>query len=203
MVARQQIGPIWTVDQYLVLERYSTVKHEYHGGYVYALAGGSQAHSQIAGNVLTLLRAGVRGSGGRALNPDIKIRQSPDDYVYSDAVVACDPRDDVPGQDWIDYPTLVVEVLSPSTERHDQGSKFEGYKHISTFREYVLVEYRQRGVEVWRRDDAGGGTSQPTGRAPLSTCRNIRLSSAASKPGRRRVIWRKFPSYASHASSRS
>ena len=112
MVPRQQIGPIWTVEQYLVLERYSTIKHEYHGGYVYALAGGSQAHSQIAGNVLTLLRTGVRGSGGRALNPDIKIRQSPDDYVYADAVVTCDPRDDVPGQDWIDYPLLIVATVT-------------------------------------------------------------------------------------------
>src|SRR3954447_19076077 len=116
MVARQQVGPLWTVEEYLVLERYSAVKHEYHGGYVYALAGGSQAHSQIAGNVYALLRAGVRGSGCRPLGPDIKIRRSPDDYVYSDAVVTCDSHDDVPGQDWIDYPTLVVEVLSPSTE---------------------------------------------------------------------------------------
>ena len=155
MGARQQVGPIWTVEQYLVLERYSTVKHEYHGGYVYALGGGSQAHSQIAGNTLTLLRTGVRGSGCRALNPDIKIRQSPDDYVYADAVVTGDPRDDVPGQDWIDYPTLVVEVLSPSTERYDRAGKFEGYKNSPTFREYVLVEYRRREVEVWRRDDAG------------------------------------------------
>ena len=163
MVAQQPAGPIWTVEQYLVLERYSTVKHEYHGGYVYALAGGSLAHSQIAGNVLTLLRAGVRGSGGRALNPDIKIRQSPDDYVYSDAVVTCDPRDDVPGQDWIDYPLLIVEVLSPSTERHDRGGKFEGYKNISTFREYVLVEDRWREVEVWRRDDAGTWTATTYG----------------------------------------
>src|SRR5919206_186678 len=105
-----QVGPLWTVEEYLLLERYSTVKHEYHGGYVYAMAGGSQAHSQIAGNMYALLRAGVRGSGCRALNPDIKIRQAPDDYVYADAVVTCDPRDDVPGQDWIDYPTLVVEV---------------------------------------------------------------------------------------------
>jgi Uma2 family endonuclease len=74
-----------------------------------------------------LLRPGVRGSGCRALNPDIKIRQSPDDFVYADAVVTCDPRDDAPGQDWIDDPTLVVEVLSPSTERYDRAGKFEGY----------------------------------------------------------------------------
>jgi Uma2 family endonuclease len=75
--------------------------------------------------------------------------------VYADAVVTCDPRDQIPGQDWIDFPILVVEVLSPSTERHDRGDKFEGYKAIPTFREYVLIEYRRRGVEVWRRD-AGG-----------------------------------------------
>src|SRR5438067_11410431 len=99
MVARQQVGPIWTVDQYLVLERYSTVKHEYHGGYVYALAGGSQAHSQIATNVLTLLRTGVRGSGCRALNPDTTIRQAPDDSAYADRAVTCDPRAAVPGPD--------------------------------------------------------------------------------------------------------
>ena len=131
--------------------------------YVYALAGGSQDHSQIAGNMHALLRAGVRGSGCRALNPDIKIRQSPDDYVYSDAVVTCAPRDDVPGQDWIDYPMLIVEVLSPSTERYDRAGKFEGYKYSPTFREYVLVEYRRREVEVWRRDAAGTWTSTTYG----------------------------------------
>ena len=158
-----QVGPLWTVEEYLLLERYSTVKHEYHGGYVYALAGGSQAHSQIAGNMYALLRTGVRGSGCRALNPDIKIRQAPDDFVYADAVVTRDPRDDVPGQDWIDFPTLVVEVLSRSTERYDRAGKFEGYKNIPTFREYVLVEDRRRAVEVWRRDAAGAWTATTYG----------------------------------------
>lgn len=163
MIAQRQDGPLWTVAQYLSLERYSAVKHEYHAGYVYAMAGGSQAHSQIAGNIYALLRAGVRGSGWRALNPDIKIRQSREDYVYADAVVTCDPRDDAPGRDWIAYPTLVVEVLSKSTARHDRGDKFAGYKNIPTFREYVLVEYRQRAVMVWRRDEAETWTATAYG----------------------------------------
>jgi len=72
------------------------------------------------------------GPVAAALNPGIMIRQSPDDYVYADAVVTCDARDDAPRRDWIDYPTLVVEVLSPSTERYDQGDKFEDYKAIPT-----------------------------------------------------------------------
>jgi len=162
MVA-QQAGPLWTVEQYLSLERYSKVKHEYHSGYVYAMAGGSQAHNVIATNILTLLRLGVRGSNCRAMNPDIKIRQSPGDYVYPDAVVTCDPRDNAPRRDWIDYPTLIVEVLSRSTERHDRGDKFEGYKAIPTFREYILVEYRRREVEVWTCDDAGTWTATTYG----------------------------------------
>lgn len=158
MVA-QQVGPLWTVEEYLDLERYNTVKHEYHGGFVYAMAGGSQAHSQISGNVYALLRADVRGSGCRALNPDIKIRQTQGDYVYADAVVTCDQRDNVPGQDWIDHPIVIVEVLSPSTERHDRGDKFDGYSNIASFREYLLIEYRRREVEVRRRDEDGAWTS--------------------------------------------
>lgn len=65
MAAQPQAGPIWTVEQYLAVERHSTVKHEYHGGYVYAMAGGSQAQSQIAVNVCALLREAVRGRAPR------------------------------------------------------------------------------------------------------------------------------------------
>ncbi len=152
MVA-QPSGPFWTVEQYLEFERHNGSKHEYHDGYVYAMAGGTQADSQIAVNMVSLLRAAVRGSGCRALNSDIKIRQSAKDYVYAAAVVTCDHRDYVPGQDWIEYPTLVVEVLSPSTEKYDRGAKFEGYKLIAGLREYILIDYRGRAVAVWRRSE--------------------------------------------------
>lgn len=155
MAAPAQAGPFWTVLEYLDLERHSAVKHEYHGGQVYAMAGGTQAHSLIAGNAYAALRSAVRGTGCRALTSDMKIRQSSEDYVYADAVVTCDPRDDVPSREWIEYPVLVVEVLSRTTERHDRGDKFDGYKQMGTLREYVLVNSRRRAVVVWRRDDAG------------------------------------------------
>ena len=159
MVARQA-GPLWTVEDYLCMERCSTVKHEYHGGLVYAMAGGTQKHSVIALNVGAFLRPVVRGTGCHVYNSDIKVRQSPEDYVYPDVVVTCDARDNVPDQDWIDEPALVVEVLSPSTEQHDRGDKFDGYKGIATLREYVLIDYQQRQVQVWRREDAGNWTSR-------------------------------------------
>ena len=155
MVAQRQEGPFWTVEQYLDMEAHSTVKHEYHSGQVYAMAGGTQAHSIIASNMLSLFRVAVRGSGCRVLNSDIKIRQSAEDYVYADATVTCAPSDVRPDQVWIDYPVLVVEVLSRYTERHDRGDKFDGYKQIASLREYVLIESRRREAEVWRCDDAG------------------------------------------------
>jgi Uma2 family endonuclease len=176
MVAQAQVGPVWTVEQYLALERHSTVKHEYHQGQVYAMAGGTRAHSQIAGNVYALLRAAVRGSGCSALTSDIKIRQSPNDYVYADAVVTCDPRDEPPDQDWIAYPTLVVEELSRSTERHHRHDKFDGYQGIATLREYVLVDYRRREVEVWRLDDAGTWTATTYGPGDAVALTSVDLS---------------------------
>lgn len=172
MAAEPHAGPIWTVEQYLALERYSTIKHEYHRGYVYAMAGGTQSHNLIGGNAYAQIRAAVRGTGCRAFTSDIKVRQSPEDYVYPDVVVTCDPRDNAPGQDWIAFPTLVVEVLSRSTAGYDRGGKFDDYKGIATLREYVLIEYSRRAVEVWRRDNEGGWTSTvygPDGAVPLTT----------------------------------
>jgi Uma2 family endonuclease len=164
VVAQPREGPFWTVEQYLDLDEHSTIKHEFHGGQVYAMAGGTQEHSLIAVNVVSLLRAAVRGSGCRAFNSDMKIRQSLDDYVYPDASVTCDPNDVRPGQVWIDYPILVVEVLSTATARHDRGDKFDGYKQLASLREYLLIESRRREAELWRRDDAGSWSR--TGYAP-------------------------------------
>ncbi|HEV7214364.1 MAG TPA: Uma2 family endonuclease [Chloroflexota bacterium] len=155
MVAQTREGPFWTVEQYIDMEEHSTVKHEYHSGQVYAMAGGAQAHSLIAVNLIGLLRDGVRGSGCRAFNSDIKVRQPREDYVHPDAAATCEPSDVRPDQVWIDYPVLVVEVLSRHTERHDRGDNFDGYKQVASLREYVLVESRRREVEVWRRDEPG------------------------------------------------
>lgn len=158
MVAASQQGSLWSVDEYLRMERYSTIKHEFHDGYVYAMSGGTQAHNIIALNMAAFIRAVVRGGACRVFTSDIKVRQSPGDYVYPDVAVSCDPRDDVPERDWIEHPVLIVEVPSRSTEKHDRGDKFEGYEALASLQDYVLVEYKQKAVEVWRRDDAGQWT---------------------------------------------
>jgi Uma2 family endonuclease len=176
MVAQPQGGPSWTVEQYLAMEAHSTVKHEYHHGQVYAMADGTQAHSIIAVNLIALLRVTVRGSGCRAFNSDMKIRQSLEDYVYPDASVACDPNDVRPNQVWIDHPVLVVEVLSLPTERHDRGDKFDGYKQIASLREYVLIDSRRRAVEVWRVDEAGAWLATSDGPVEAITLTSVAVT---------------------------
>ncbi len=72
--------------------------------------------------------------------------------------VSYGPRDDVLERDWIEHPGLIVGVLSRSTEKHDRGDKFEGYKDLASLQDYVLVEYKRQAVEVWRRGAAGQWT---------------------------------------------
>ena len=176
MAVELQFGPVWTVEQYLEMESQSPIKHEYHGGYVYAMSGGTQAHSLIALNIASLLRSATRGGSCRVFNADVKVRQSAEHYVYPDVVVTCDARDYAPSRVWVEYPILVAEVLSKSTERHDRGDKFAGYKRISTMREYVQVGYKRREVEVRRRIDAEDWTVSSYGPGGEVTLESVSLT---------------------------
>jgi Uma2 family endonuclease len=183
MVARQQ-GPLFTREEYEEFEERAGARHEYHNGYVYAMAGGTLNHSQISGNVYALVRAAVRrlrrqrslppkgggeslgagGSGGgpcRAFTEAVRVRATAGDDMYPGVSVTCDPRDlaDLRSR-VIAYPTLLVEVLSPSTAHYDQSGKFELYQQIPTLREYVLVDsINARWVEARRKDSAGAWAS--------------------------------------------
>jgi len=160
MVAHQH-GPLFTRDEYEEFEDHAGERHEFHGGYVYAMSGGTLNHSQISGNVYALLRAAVRGSGCKAFTDDVRVRATAGDDVYPDVSVTCDPRDlaDMRRR-VINYPTLVVEVLSPSTASYDQSGKFDLYRQIPTLREYALIDsINARWVDVRRRDDTGAWSS--------------------------------------------
>lgn len=147
--------PRWTVEQYLELERSGATRHEYVDGYVYALAGGTQAHSVISANVVALLRAAARGGPCRVHTADMKVRVSPDRYLYPDASVGCDPADRRDAADWLGAPRLVVEVLSESTAAYDRGDKFALYRENAALADYVLIETGRRAVEVRSRQPDG------------------------------------------------
>jgi Uma2 family endonuclease len=154
-VARQW----YAFADYLALEVRSLVKHEYLEGEVWAMAGASPDHAAIAINVAVLLSAALRDKPCRVYGSDLRVRvEATGLATYPDLTVVCgsfeaDPED-AGGNTGIN-PTLLVEVLSPSTQDYDRGEKLEHYKRISSLREIVLVAHDERRLELWSRTDAG------------------------------------------------
>jgi Uma2 family endonuclease len=144
-----------TVDDYLAGEAISPIKHEYVAGEVFAMAGASEQHATIALNLASLLRAHVRGRPCRIYMADMKLRvERADAFFYPDCFVTCDPAD----ADQViakRNATLVIEVLSDSTEAYDRGAKFAAYRKLPALEEYVLIDSRERSVEVFRRHPEG------------------------------------------------
>jgi Uma2 family endonuclease len=144
-----------TPDEYLIWEAEQPIKHEYIDGEVYAMAGGTLPHNDIAVNLTSALRGALRGTGCKVRMSDAKVRISEKGpYFYPDLVVSCDQRDRV-ATDAICYPTLIVEVLSPSTAGYDRGDKFKFYRRFSTLQEYVLIDAEKVGVDCYRKDSLG------------------------------------------------
>ncbi len=142
----------YTRAEYLALERSSNVKHEYLDGQIYAMAGGSPERAALAATVIGLLFPQLRSGRCRALDADLRVRTPTGLSTYPDVTIVCGPRTPDPEDPQaITNPTLLVEVLSPSTEEYDRGDKFEHYRRLSSLRTYVLVSSRDRAVEVWAK----------------------------------------------------
>ncbi len=142
-----------TLDDYLQLEAQSPVKHEYIDGEAYAMAGASDVHVTIAGNLFALLRSHVRGTGCRVYIADMKAQiEARNRFYYPDVMVTCDSRDQETS-DYKRYPKLIVEVLSDSTEAFDRGDKFADYQTLESLQEYVLINTRHQRVECFHRNE--------------------------------------------------
>jgi Uma2 family endonuclease len=142
-------------EEYLQAEAQSPLKHEYMNGHVYAMAGASDSHVTIAGNLFALLRSHVRGGPCRVFMSDMKARiESLNTYYYPDVMVTCDDRDRVLTT-YKRYPCLIVEVLSQSTEGFDRGDKFADYQQLETLQEYVLISSHRQRVDCFRRNSEG------------------------------------------------
>ena len=149
-----------TVDDYLAWEAESPDKHEYVDGEVFAMGGASDAHVTIAGNVFSLVRAHLRGGPCRVYITDMKLRvERANAFFYPDVFVTCAAAD-AAEPDLKRSPTVVIEVLSKSTEGYDRGGKFARYRMLDSLQEYVLIDSRRRAIEVFRRQ-AGGWLLQP------------------------------------------
>lgn len=141
-----------SVDEYIAGEQLSEIRHEYIGGQVYAMSGGSESHNAICLNIASAIREHLRGKSCKAFMADMKLRLSiaeDDIFYYPDVFVTCDPTDN---EAYFKVrPSLIVEVLSPSTERLDRREKFLSYIRLSSLQEYVLVEQEKMHVTLFQQ----------------------------------------------------
>ncbi|MBD2489485.1 Uma2 family endonuclease [Aulosira sp. FACHB-615] len=139
-----------SIEQYLDWEPLQEYRYEYVNGKVFAMTGGTIPHNDIALNIYRALYPHLRARGCRINVADVKVQvnlNSP--YYYPDVVVSCDSRD-LNARKFIQYPKIIVEVLSPGTEAKDRGEKFAFYRNMPSLQEYILVESEKISVEFYR-----------------------------------------------------
>jgi len=156
---------ILTVEEYLDAEKSSDIRHEYVAGQVFAMAGASEEHNLIAGNIYAILRPHLRGSSCRAFVSDMKVKvkiRNANIFYYPDIIVTCDPEDKE--RYFKTRPNLIIEVLSNSTATIDKREKRINYQTIESLKEYVLIYQNQIKVEVYRQDDQGNWSTEVLGK---------------------------------------
>jgi Uma2 family endonuclease len=155
MVAQR--NPIWTEESYLAFERASDIRHEYVHGEVYAMAGASVKHNTIVTNVTISLGSQLRGKPCSAMSSDMRLKTPTRMYAYPDVVVVCGKPelDDTQHVDTLLNPTLITEVLSPSTEAFDRGKKFMHYQSMTSLQEYLLIAQDEMRIDHYRRQADG------------------------------------------------
>lgn len=147
----------WTQEKYLNFERESEEKHEYLNGEIVALAGASPNHNQILGNTLASLHTQLRTGPCIVYPSDMRLKVTKTGlYTYPDISVVCgSPQFDDESNDSLLNPTVLIEVLSPSTENYDRGKKFRHYRTIVSLHEYILIAQDNIEIEQFVRQADG------------------------------------------------
>jgi Uma2 family endonuclease len=139
-----------SVEDYLRYEQDSPVRHEYVHGELYAMAGGSDFHNRISGNLFKVIDDATADGQCETFFADMKIRVSDTVYYYPDVVVACD--DPLTADRYTrKEPALIIEVASPKTEAKDRREKLEAYQTIKSLKEYVIVSQDEVSIHLYRR----------------------------------------------------
>ena len=150
-----------SVDDYLLGEQQTDIKHEYLDGQVVAMGGASRAHGLLVMSLSALLLPAARQKHCQLFAADMKLRLDHDGasyFYYPDLVLSCDPADRDPL--FVRTPCLLVEVLSPSTERIDTREKLLAYRLLPSLREYLLLRQDTLHAELYQRRDDCGWTHQ-------------------------------------------
>ncbi len=171
--------PVFSVAEYLAAETKSEVRHEYLGGHIFAMAGGSKAHNIITLNIASWLRSRLRGGACNVFMSDMKVKleaanQNKTIFYYPDVVVTCSPEDR--DNYLVNYPCVIFEVLSPSTEVSDHREKLVNYQTLGSLQEYVLVSQDEIKVEVYRQELPGNWTQEILGSEDKLVLNSVNLS---------------------------
>ncbi len=145
-----------SVEDYLAGENDGAARHEYIYGEVYAMAGASDRHNRLAARFFTKIFQKTDGSKCEAFMNDMKLRTDEATFYYPDVFVACDN----PDRYFRREPILIVEVLSPATERADRHEKLRVYQQIDSLREYVIVAQNKLQIEIYRQQTGGDWTKE-------------------------------------------
>ncbi len=145
---------LMSAEEYLLWEPTQEERYEYWDGEVVMMSGATRNHNRISLNFSKLLDDALADRTCEVYIVDVKVQVEPGQkYFYPDVVVTCDERDTDP--QLVQFPCLIIEVLSPSTEAADRGKKFAKYRQSPTLQEYVLVQVAQPIVEMFRRNEQG------------------------------------------------
>lgn len=144
----------WTEKEYLSFERGSDARHEYYDGNIYAMAGASRQHVRVTGNTFANLHAQLRDKACGIYATDMRVRVSSKVYTYPDIVVVCGEEKFIDDEvDTLLNPTLIIEVLSPSTEQYDRSGKFQNYQLLESLQEYLLISQDHARIERYLRQE--------------------------------------------------
>lgn len=151
MIAAAQIFNKMTAEEYLLWEETQELRHEYIDGEIIAMTGGTLTHTRIYLNLYFALRPHLEKRGCEAFVADVKVQdQKNKRYFYPDLVVTCN-ADDQKNNQFIQHPTVIVEVLSPSNFGYDKNRKLKLYRQIPSLQEYILIDSQQVSVEMYQR----------------------------------------------------
>lgn len=173
----------YTYADYLALEEASNVKHEFLDGEIYAMAGGTPTHAALAAVVSSLLHQQLRGGPCRVFSSDLRVRVLATGLAtYPDVTVVCgELAVDPANRDTAVNPSVVVEVLSDSTEKYDRGVKLQHYRQIPSLGAVVLVWQHERRIEVWARGADGTWAARPSGSGETARIEAVACSLAVDQ----------------------
>ena len=154
-MAMEPVKRKWTVQEYLDYEQETGIKHEYIYGEIFAMTGGSRTHSRLKVNCVTALDVKLRDGDCDVFDSDMRVKINDLKYIYPDFSVVCgEPRFSDDKETMLINPTLVAEVMSPSSKGYDSHAKAHDYRSLESVQLYMLIDQDRAYVQLYRRRES-------------------------------------------------